>query len=152
MPHPVIVAQRQAIAYQRLIEAADTVGEQYGVGEQVDALKAVNAKDPNYQQMLQSEALADLVEALAKGDKVAEPSKRSAARKETKAMQDKEGQPADDAPATKDEAVQRVETDLEEDTGKDFVETGKNPPTLAETDETPSGNSEVFSTPPKGKK
>jgi hypothetical protein len=69
-------------------------------------------------------------------------------------MRDKENEPADeaaDAPATKDEAVQRVETDLEENTGKDFVETGKNPPTLAETDETP-GNSEVFSSPPKGKK
>jgi hypothetical protein len=38
------------------------------------------------------------------------------------------------APATKKEAVQQVEGDLEAETGKDFAVTGDTPPTLAETD------------------
>jgi hypothetical protein len=80
--------------------------------------------DSEMELIITLERIADAVE-----EKVAAP-RGKAASKGTKAMQDKEEQPADDAPATKEEAVQRVETDLEEDTGKDFVETGKNPPTL----------------------
>jgi hypothetical protein len=100
--------------------------------------------DSEMELIITLERIADAVE-----EKVTAPRGKTAS-KGTKAMQDKEEEPSD-APATKEEAVQRVETDLEEDTGKDFVETGKNPPTLAETDEQP-GNSEVFSTPPKAKK
>lgn len=36
-------------------------------------------------------------------------------------------------PATKQQAVKQVESDLEAETGKDFVQTATTPPTLAET-------------------
>lgn len=42
-------------------------------------------------------------------------------------------------PNDKSEATANVEKQLEQETGSDFVQTGNNPPTLAETDK-PAGN------------
>lgn len=116
-------ALRRADVLQRL-------SDRLGI-EQADLY--INARgDKEMGLIITLERIADAVEA-----KVAEPEKKSAkkvkaAQKEAGTMQDDETQ---EAPATKEEAVQRTETDLEDETGKDFVETGKNPPTLAETDE-----------------
>lgn len=68
MAHPRVIAQRQAIAYQRLVDAAGKLRDRFGVGEQVDALVGIAGRDPAYKQMQQSEALAELLEALGKDD------------------------------------------------------------------------------------
>lgn len=65
MAHPRIIAQRQADAYQRLIAAADRLDSRFDVGDQVAALKGVSSRDAAFKQMLQSEALAALVERIA---------------------------------------------------------------------------------------
>lgn len=64
MAHPRIVAERQANAYQRLLAAADKLGLTYEVQPQASALRGVSSRDPHMLQMLQSEALADLLEAI----------------------------------------------------------------------------------------
>lgn len=64
MAHPRIIASRQAIAVQRLMAAANGIAKRHGLKKQGEALTAAVARDPSMAQMLQSEALADLLEAL----------------------------------------------------------------------------------------
>lgn len=65
MAHPRIIAQRQAIALERLMKAARKVARQHNLTKEGKALESINAKDPAFAQMLQTEALADLFDGLA---------------------------------------------------------------------------------------
>lgn len=64
MAHPRIIASRQAIALERLMAAANGIAKRHGLKKQGEALENAKARDPNFAQMLQTEALADLLEAL----------------------------------------------------------------------------------------
>ena len=64
MANPVSIARRQALAYRRILNAASGLERQYGLSTEVAALQQAHAKDPAYAQMLQTEALATLIERL----------------------------------------------------------------------------------------
>lgn len=106
MAHPRIIAQRQAIAVERLMTAARKLAKQHNLKEQGNALDAATARDPAMAQMLQAEALADLLEGVVGG------------------------KPASKKP----DGLQEVEAQLEAETSHDVVQSGTEPPTFVETD------------------
>jgi len=65
--HPRILAQRNAIATDRMVELAPIVAQRFGLTETVSE---VSAKQPDILQMMRNEAVADLLEALAGGEAV----------------------------------------------------------------------------------
>lgn len=107
------MAIRRDEAYARIVAATKKLAK--GVDASPSAVTDIRHRDPVEEQLMRLEEVADTLEALAKA--------HSGAAKD-----------GTDAPATKEEAEQRVETELEAETGKDFVETSKQPPTLAESD------------------
>lgn len=68
MPNPVTTTRRQAVAFQRIITAAGRLAGPFEVNDQVAALRNTTARDPAYAQMLQTEAIADLLDALARSE------------------------------------------------------------------------------------
>lgn len=65
MAHPRIIAQRQAIALERLMKSARKVAKAHGLSKESKALESITSRDPAFAQMLQTEALADLLDGLA---------------------------------------------------------------------------------------
>jgi hypothetical protein len=106
LAHPRVIAQRQAIAVERLMASAHKLAKQHGLKDSTTALTNAVARDPAEAQMLQTEALADLLEGI-EGGQTAKPK-------------------ADD--------LAQVEQQLEAETGSDVVKTGDDPPTFVETD------------------
>ncbi len=70
MADPTLVAREQALAHNRLMAAAEAVGKKYDVPKQAAALAEITERDPLLRQMLQTQALADLLEGLTAAPKV----------------------------------------------------------------------------------
>lgn len=63
--HSRILGERVAKANNRLVAAADTLAERFGLVTEVAALRSVAARDPQVLRLKEMEATADLLEALA---------------------------------------------------------------------------------------
>jgi hypothetical protein len=61
-----ILAARNANAQARLIAAAERIGGALGLADQVEALKAARSREPEVDPMVKREAIADLLEAIAR--------------------------------------------------------------------------------------
>lgn len=61
--HPRILAQRNDVASKRSAAAAEALAERFGLHEQASALR-VEEKQPEFQQLVRNEAVADFLEAL----------------------------------------------------------------------------------------
>ncbi|MBA2702697.1 MAG: hypothetical protein H0U60_02480 [Blastocatellia bacterium] len=59
------LAVRAALAQKRLVAVTDLLGKKFGAQAEVDALKAIRAQDTRVQAMLQTEAVAALLEKIA---------------------------------------------------------------------------------------
>ena len=62
LAHPTITARRHAAAQGRVIKAARKLAKHHGLKGEVAALETATSRDPAFAQMLQAEALADLME------------------------------------------------------------------------------------------
>lgn len=63
--HPRILAQRQATASARMMKAARKLARHHGLRAETKALEAATNRLPAVQMMMQAEAMADLMEAIA---------------------------------------------------------------------------------------
>lgn len=63
-----ILAARMLRARNRIVEAAEALGKSFDLAGKVDALKRAHAKDPSVRALLQTEAVADLLEAVQRGN------------------------------------------------------------------------------------
>lgn len=61
----VILASRRMAAQLRQAVAAETIAKSLDLGSQVEAFKAARSKEPDVDILVKSEALADLLEAIA---------------------------------------------------------------------------------------
>lgn len=63
--HPRIMAERNATAHNRLMAAAQALGERYGIDDAVNELLSVRSKDKAIKALKEREALVAVLEALA---------------------------------------------------------------------------------------
>jgi hypothetical protein len=75
--HPRLLAQRQSSATARMMKAARKLARHHGLGKEARALEGAQARLPAVQMMMQSEAMADLLEAIT--DKMGELAEMQAA-------------------------------------------------------------------------
>lgn len=61
--HPRILAQRESEASARIVAAATRLAKRFGLDEEVKALK-VEEKQPEVQQMMRNEAVANVLETM----------------------------------------------------------------------------------------
>lgn len=75
--HPRILAERNATAHNRLVKAAELLGERYGINDEVDVLISVRSKDKDIKALKEREALVAVLEALAQVDVSTAPAEPS---------------------------------------------------------------------------
>lgn len=63
--HPTILAKRSGLAQQRMLAAAEKLASEFGLDANMITALRVQSGDPDVRRMLEREAVADVLEALA---------------------------------------------------------------------------------------